>query len=97
MFGDFMMFSVHIIAATVAFWMVRGAPDWIQKIIISLIGVGMTTAAFAFGAAMFESHEYQEELFKLASQLEHLVMLLFIFRLYFERHIKWKSLPQYRG
>ena len=100
-FDNLMMLIVHMAAAVIAFWMIRGAPGWIQRIIVGAFGVAMSLAALGFGGAAlgFDTSECSPtgELFRLALRIEHWIVLLFIFRLYYERHVKWTSSPHYRS
>lgn len=71
---------VHILALSICYQLYGSAPCWMQKLVMGMLGVTMGIASIAYVIA-FAGGDYLLVVF-VALLLEHIAILLYLFRLY---------------
>lgn len=85
------MLAVHAISLAGCVLLYRSAPCWMQKLVVVGLGFAMLVACMAFGAAL-AGHDYVRwPIFIVALAIEHIAVLLYVFRLIYQNHIQWNS------
>lgn len=87
------MSFVHLAALAALLMLYRSAPCWMQKLVMGLLIVAMvvfTAAHFAVLAGVWEAHFF----FKTAFAIEHVAVLLYVFRLIYQDRLQWTPSPR---
>ena len=89
---DVTMMFIHLAAFCCVLSLHRSAPCWLQKIAVGLLSVAMvfyTAMAVAVLVAPDDRHLYWV-LKRIASAMEHIGVLIYVFRLAYKEHVECK-------
>lgn len=84
---DVTMLTMHVAMVVIGWLLVRGAPCWMQQLAIGMVILGMVIAVFAFGFALAGHPEYHWPFFIVALVIEHLAVMLWLFRLFKDKYL----------
>lgn len=85
------LLALHIVALVGAIHLFKGAPCWMQKVSIFLLGLSFITCCAAYIAAIARV-EYWWGFLIIAAALEHAAVLLYVFRVWWQgEQNKWNS------
>jgi hypothetical protein len=87
---DLTMLLMHLCALAGAVMLYRHAPCWMQKIVVGLLFVSMLVFSGAYAAALFDWH-WHWMVTRAAYAIEHIAVLLYVFRLIYRDHVQWTS------
>lgn len=83
------LLSVHIIALAGTIYLYRGAPCWMQKLSIAILILSFIVCCAAYIAALARVESWWGFLV-VAAALEHLAVLLYVFRVWWQgEQKKW--------
>jgi hypothetical protein len=85
-------FVLHVIGALGAAILLRGAPCWMQRLVMRAFIVAMTLGAVAFGFAIAGYEYVRWPVLIIAFSIEHLAVWLWLFKTYYDNKVKWTSL-----
>ena len=89
--GSLLIINMLALAGLVSlFWR---APCWMQKLVVGLLAVGCVFIAGSFMWALFDAENHWR-VRQVGYALEHIAVLLYVFRLIFQDALQWKSSPQ---
>lgn len=93
---DLTLLAVHIVAALGFTSLYCSAPDWLQKLVLGLLISSSLILVYVYAVEAFSDGAFW--LVKLiALKVEHLAVLLYLFRLIFRERMQCRnSLPHYR-
>lgn len=80
---------VHLLYLVGVILLYRSAPCWMQKVSLFGLGIAMALLAFGFGAASLALW-WNWQVILLALAIEHLAVMVYIFRLIYQTRIEWK-------
>lgn len=89
MAGNVALLIVHLLYLVGVIMLYRSAPCWMQKVALFGLGTAMALLAFGFGAAALALW-WNWQVIMLALGVEHLAVMVYIFRLIYQTHIEWK-------
>jgi lysylphosphatidylglycerol synthetase-like protein (DUF2156 family) len=85
------LFIVHVLGLAATISLFRGAPGWMQRISVILLIAGFSCFCAAYMAAIVKV-PYWWEFAILAGVYEHLAVLIYVFRIWWQREEDaWKS------
>lgn len=89
MIWNFTLFVIHIAAFVGLIFLYKAAPCWMQKVTVVLAGIGMAVLSVSFAMAAFGVW-WNFYLRPAGWMFLDLGMLLFVFRLFYQKHLQWK-------
>jgi hypothetical protein len=90
------LLTVHVIALAIAIYLWRDAPCWMQKVCMLLLALSFVACCAAFVGALSHVRGWRGFLL-LAAALEHLAVLLYVFRIWWQgEQKKWTYLTNSR-
>ena len=92
--------AIHLVFAAACFWLYKAAPCWMQK--LSVFGLGAALATMSLGyfilvvSTAFPSTEWwgSWHVIMLGLVIEHIAVLLYVFRLTYQRMTPWPTSSQ---
>lgn len=90
---DLTLLVVHILAALVCATLYCTAPDWLQKLVLGLL-IASSLILVSVYAADLGRLEQPWQIKVIALKVEHLAVLLYLFRLIFVERLSCKSSSQ---
>lgn len=82
---------VHLTALVGAVMLYKHAPCWMQKLTMALFIAALSVGSLAFSLAFAGYDHMRWPIFLVALAIEHLGVLLLVFRLIYQDHLKWTS------
>ena len=88
------LLAIHIFGLLGCLLIYHKAPCWMQKVVVGFLGVGMLVMAGGYAAAIGEMAGFgwwgSWNFFTLGLVIEHIGVLLLVFRLNYQEHLQWK-------
>lgn len=88
------MFAVHLIALVFAVMLYGAAPCWMQRAVMFGLALAAGLVAGAYGAVI-AGVERGQELRELGLAVEHIAVLLYLFRIVWQRGTEWNKLSDH--
>lgn len=88
---EFTMLFVHVAALYGLFMLYRRPPCWMQKLVVVVLFLAMSVFALAQVAVLTGAIPEGRPVLRIAFALEHLAVLLWIFRLVYQDRVQWTS------
>lgn len=84
---------VHFTACLCLVSVVTGAPCFLQRLAVVMLIVALGSHALSYGFQLFEETSYTGRvLWRLSLALEHLGVLLYVFRLWYREKVDWRPI-----
>lgn len=88
MIWNITMLVVHLAALAGFLFLYREAPCWMQRLAIAGFALAMAICSIGFGVGLAGEWWYWH-IVMLGLAIEHFSVLLYVFRLIYQDHIKW--------